>query len=102
MAPTAACQYLPPFDYLPNVPGLWCPMSAEDIFVNVRFLNDSTSNWRYIEFTQAGQQIGSILSRPDYESNIRDAALKLPKHGLTRIEFSAPSKLVEVIWQVDS
>ena len=66
------------------------------------FQQGSASKWDHIDLTRVGREIGSLLPKPDYESNIREAAQRLPQHGLTRIDLFAAGKPREVIWQAAS
>jgi hypothetical protein len=99
MAPTNSSRFLPPFNPIFNGIGLWAPMSADGTFLNVAFQQGATTHWAHIDFTRVGREIGSILPRPDYEENMRQAAKRLPKSGLTQIELNVPRKTAELIWQ---
>lgn len=99
MAPTSISQFQPPFNPIFNGNALWSPMQAGGTWLSVFFQQGSTAQWDHIEFTRVGREIGSLLPRPDYEENIRQAANRLPRSGLTRIELNAPGKTAEVIWQ---
>lgn len=99
MAPTNISQFLPPFNPILNGNALWSPMQAGGVWLTVFFQQESTTKWDHIEFTRVGREIGSILPRPNYEENIRQAANRLPRSGLTRIELSVAGKTTEVIWQ---
>lgn len=99
MATTNSSQYLPPFNPIFNGNSLWAPMQADGIFVNVAFQQESTTHWAHINFTRVGREIGSILPRPDFEANMRKAANRLSRNGLTRIELNIPGKIAELIWQ---
>jgi len=99
MAPSEIAQFLPPFQPVFDGNGLWSPMQGGGVWVNVVFQQSSTSKWTHIDFTRIGREIGSLLPQPDYETNMRQAALRLPTHGLTKIELYVPGKSPELIWQ---
>lgn len=99
LAPTSIVQFLPPFNPIFNGNALWSPMQADGTWLNVSFQEGSSARWEHIEFTRVGREIGSLLPRPDYEENMRQAANRLPRSGLVRIELYAPGKAAEVIWQ---
>lgn len=99
MAPTNIAQFVPPFNPISNGDALWSPMQADGTWLNVVFQEGSKTSWAHIEFTRVGREIGSLLSRPDYEENMRQAAKRLPRSGLTRVQLHIPGKTAEVIWQ---
>lgn len=100
MATTDIAQYLPEFHPTHNGQALWSPMSAEGAWLLVHFQQGAGAQWNHIEFTRVGRELGSLLERPDYETNMRNAANRLPRGGLTRIELHSSRVPVEVIWQV--
>lgn len=99
MAPTNISQFLPPFEPTLNGNALWSPMHTGDTWLTVLFQEGAKTQWDHIEFTRVGKEIGSLLPKPDYEGNIRQAANRLPRNGLTQIVLQAPGKTGEVIWQ---
>lgn len=99
MAPGKISQFLPTFIPVSNGNAVWSPMQAGDTWLNVFFRQEATTRWDHIEFTRVGQEIGSILERPNYEENMRQAANRLPRNGLTRIELHLAGNANEVIWQ---
>lgn len=99
MAPTSVNQFLPKFRPVLNGNGLWSPMHAGVAMLNVGFQENSTVAWEHIEFTRIGREIGSLLPKPNYGENMRQAANRLPKHGLTIIFLHDAGKQPEVIWQ---
>lgn len=102
MAPTNIVQYLPPFKPAINESALWSPFSADGISLLVYFKNGSASQWHHIEFTRIGREIGSILPKPNYKDNMRQAAHRLSPNGLTKIELLEDGKAAELIWQISS
>lgn len=100
MASTSTTQFLPPFNPIVDGNALWAPIGpAAGTWLNVSFKEGSSARWDHIAFTRVGREIGSLLPRPDYEENVRQAANSLPRSGLVRIELYAPGKTPEVIWQ---
>jgi hypothetical protein len=99
MAPSETAQFLPPFNPIMNGNALWCPMSVEATFLNVHFPERCGASWVHIDFTRVGREIGSILARPDYEANMREAGQRLGQQGVTRIELYVAGRLSEVIHQ---
>ncbi|MGX9218727.1 DUF2806 domain-containing protein [Massilia varians] len=99
MAPTAVSGFLPPFIPFFNDTSFWTPMRAGTTWLNVVFKQGATTQWDHIEFTRVGKEIGSLLPKPDYEENIRRAAMRLPRSGLTAIVLLVAGKADEVIWQ---
>ncbi|SEG29941.1 DUF2806 domain-containing protein [Billgrantia desiderata] len=102
MAPDTTTQYLPPFKPLINGSSLWSPTNVDGVGLLVYFQEKSSSTWKHIDFTRAGRELGSILPKPDYENNIREVARRLPKQGLTQIDFFSNGKNPEVIWKSSS
>lgn len=102
MAHASAVQYLPPFKPFSNDSALWSPFAADGTFTLVYFRAGSTSQWAYIDFTRIGKELGRLLPKPDYQENIRQAALRLPRVGVTRVELHCDGKPAEVIWQSPS
>lgn len=99
MADGNTVQFLPDFIPILNGLALWSPMQADGAHVIVTFGQGSTSEWNHIDFTRVGREIGRILPKPNYEENMRQAAHRLPKHGLVHIELAVAGKPREVIWQ---
>lgn len=102
MQAVGSAQYLPEFNPIANGCGLWSPMNVGDVFVVVHFQEGSSARWDHIAFTRVGREIGSILPRPDYETNLRMAARLLPRDGLTRIDLHVANKPIETIWEAAS
>lgn len=99
MAPTSISLFPPSFSPIFNGTAAWSPMQAGGTCLNVFFQQELTTKWNHIEFTRVGREIGSILQRPNYEENMRQAANRLPRNGLTRIELHVAGNAAEVIWQ---
>lgn len=99
MAPASSKQFLPPFKAVDGA-ALWSPMTADGIALLVHFQEGSTSTWDHIGFTRVGRELGTILQKPDYEENIRQAAHRLPRHGLSRIDLLRPNVGSENIWHL--
>jgi hypothetical protein len=57
MASAETLQFLPPFNPIFQGRSLWSPMSVGSTFVNVHFTQDSSANWRHIEFTRVGREL---------------------------------------------
>lgn len=102
MAPKDIAQYLPPFKPLVDGKSLWSPFSADGIHLIVHFESASSCQWGHIEFTRIGREIGSILPKPNYKENMRHAAHRLPRNGITKIELMEAGKPSELIWQSPS
>ncbi|MQA18091.1 DUF2806 domain-containing protein [Rugamonas rivuli] len=101
MAPTEISQFSPDVHPVVGEQSLWTPMRAGNVWLLVYF-HQSSSQWNHIEFTRVGREIGSLLDRPDYEANIRQATNNLSRSGLTRIELHCLGKPEEVIWTAES
>lgn len=107
MAPASTSQFLPPFESSRCPPelvpykdlALWGPINVDGFSLLVFFEERSSSKWNHIDFTRVGKELGSILPKPDYEDNIRQAANNLPRSGLKKIDFLRKGKPTEVIWQ---
>lgn len=102
MASASTSQFLPPFNPVFNGSALWSPISVDSMGLLVHFQEGSTSKWDHIDFTRVGRELGRILEKPDYEENIRQAAHRLPRNKVTRIDFFRQEKPSEVIWQSPS
>jgi len=102
MAPTSAVQYLPPFKPFSNDSALWSPFAVDGTRTLVYFQAGSTSQWAYIDFTRVGRELGRLLPKPDYQENMRRAALRLPQIGVTRLELHCDGKPAEVLWRSPS
>lgn len=100
MAPSSTAQYLPPFNPTHDGQSLWTPMMAGGAWLLVYFQRDSGAQWDHIDFTRVGRELGSLLERPDYETNMRNAANRLPRTGLTRIELYSSVAPAEVLWKL--
>jgi hypothetical protein len=100
MAPNDIAQYTPPYTpFLNSLYALWSPMSVGELALLVYFQKGSASKWNHIEFTRTGREIGSLISKPMYEENMRQAAMNLPKNGLIRIELLGVGQAPELLWQ---
>jgi hypothetical protein len=100
MAPAQTAQFLPTYHPIFNGSAIWCPMFAENIYLRVYFQKNCKTSWSHIDFTRVGRQIGSLLSRPNYEANMRKAGKTLVRDGVTRIELHSPEKPVEIIYTI--
>lgn len=98
MAPEQIAQYLPPFESRVNGNGLWTPAYAEGVSLLVHFPAHCSANWRHIMFTRAGQEIGTLLPKPDYARNLREVGESLATQGVARVELLVPGQPVEVIF----
>lgn len=98
MAPARAAQF-PPSESFGRHQAPWSPMQYGDIAVLVKFGQALPNEWLHINFTRIGKEIGSLLEEPDYAANMREAAFRLPRLGVTSIQISSPAG-VETIWQV--
>jgi hypothetical protein len=98
MAATDIAQFLPPFQPIINGNGLWGPMSADGASLLIHFPEHCGARWKNIEFTRVGREIGSILPRPDYEANMREASQQLAQQGVARIDLYSKNGPVEVIY----
>lgn len=99
MAPSETAQFLPPFNPIVNESSLWTPMSADGTFLLIHFPQHCGARWVGIDFTRVGREIGSILARPDYETNMREAGLRLGPQGVNRVELISPGKPAEIVFQ---
>jgi hypothetical protein len=102
MAPTDTAQYLPPYNPIINGNGLWTPFSVGGTFLVIQFPQHCGARWAHIDFTRVGREIGSILARPDYEANMREAGQKLAQQGVARVELHSTGKPVELIYETPS
>ena len=99
MAPSETAQFLPTFSPIVNGNGLWCPMAADGTFLNVHFPEHCSARWIHVDFTRTGREIGSILARPDYEANMREAGQRLGQQGVARVELYVAGRGSEVVYQ---
>jgi hypothetical protein len=99
MAHTNSSRFLPPFTPLINGNALWGPMTGGETTLLVHFSQDCNVRWEHIALTRTGREIGSILPRPDYEANMRDAGKSLAGQGIARIELIVPHRQVEILYQ---
>jgi hypothetical protein len=97
MADSHTIQFLP--EYNPKLDGnsLWSPMVAGKSHLLVHFPKNCTANWKHIDFTRVGCQIGSILAPPDYEANMRNAGKRLVDQGVSRVELYTSGKSPELL-----
>lgn len=97
MGPSGEAQYLPPFSPVHDGNALWMPMEADGSWLLVHFPKGCGAKWQYIPFTRVGREIGSILPRPDYETNMRRIGHKIAQQGVARVELhsvNAPAELI--------
>ncbi len=97
MAPSTTSIAPPPYKPTIGSFSLWTPMSVEEIWVNALCSEGASSSWKQIDFTRVGREIGSLVSGPNYEENIRSAAMRLPKHGLALVVLNVGERQ-EVLW----
>jgi hypothetical protein len=99
MAAAASTQRLP--EYKPVIGGnaLWAPMSIDKIIMIVHFSPTCTAGWGHIDFTRSGRQLGSLLARPDYAANMRQAARRFERPGVMRVELHATGEPPETLYQ---
>ncbi|MEG8025067.1 DUF2806 domain-containing protein [Sphingomonas aurantiaca] len=102
MAPSETAQFLPSFNPILNGSSLWGPMSADGTFLLIHFPEHCGARWVGIDFTRVGREIGSILARPDYEANMREAGLRLAPQGVNRVELHSLGKPVEIVYQAST
>jgi hypothetical protein len=98
MSPLGVIQYLPSFLPFHNGNALWSPMVGGNVTLVVHYSQQCAINWRCIEFTRVGRQIGSILANPDYKSNIRQAAQKWTgQPGVVKMDILVDGRVTEVL-----
>jgi hypothetical protein len=90
MAPTDVAQVPPEFRPLQDGAALWTPTIAEGVFLLLRFRENCSAHWKHIKFTRTGREIGSILARPDFISNLREAGKRLSIQDIDRVELHGP------------
>lgn len=78
--------------------GVWAPMQTEDVWINISFRKGSDVRWTHIPFTRIGREIATLLPNPDYENNIRQAALRIQKQGLVCITLRKATGDTELLW----
>ncbi len=98
MASRDTVQFLPPFHPIINGNGLWTPFSVDGIFLAVQFPEHCSARWGHIDFTRIGRELGRIITRPDYEANMREAGQKLARQGVTRVELHSSGNPIEIIF----
>ncbi len=99
MAVSDTVQFLPDFKPTVNGNALWTPMSSEEVFLTVYFNQKCDAQWRHIDFTRIGREIGSILAPPDYRANIREAGRKFSGKGVTRVELHSTGAPFELLYR---
>lgn len=99
MAPSETAQFTPSFNPIVNGQAIWTPAAFGETFLLVYFTEHSQARWVHIAFTRVGQELGSILARPDYSVNMREAGTKLAHQGVTRVELHSVGKPVELLYQ---
>lgn len=92
MASDNTAQFLPPFVPIFDGNALWSPVSAGGVTIVVHFPKDCSAKWNKIDFTRAGRQLGSLLPRPKYESNMRSIGRSLLRQGVARVELRSGAK----------
>lgn len=98
MAPMETAQFLPNFNPIMNGKGIWCPISVDDVFLNIQFEQHCQARWVHIDFTKMGRQIGSILAKPDFYNNVRKAGLRLVETGVAKIDLYNGGALAETLY----
>ncbi|MBU1360912.1 MAG: DUF2806 domain-containing protein [Gammaproteobacteria bacterium] len=102
MAADTTAQYPPDFKPVYENFAAWTPFAAEDFFVTVMFEKNHRSQWIHINFTRIGREIGALLPKPDYEKNLRAAALRLPKPKLKLIQLCRQGQGAHILWDRDA
>lgn len=78
--------------------GVWTPMQTSDVWIKIIFRKESDVNWAHIPFTRIGREIATLLPKPDYEDNIRQAALRIQKQGIVSITLRKTAGDTELLW----
>ncbi|MCU6352492.1 DUF2806 domain-containing protein [Morganella morganii] len=97
MSSSTSIRYTP--EIASNGIGLWSPMRTNDTWINIMFRKESTANWTHIPFTRIGREIATLLPKPDYKNNIRQAALRIQKQGLVSITLETAAGDTELLWK---
>lgn len=99
MSPTQSARFTPQFRLAAGGRGLWTPIITNDFTLLVHVTANCAATWNHIPFTRSGREIGSLLSKPDYEANIRSAALALVQPGVVQMDLAkADGTFVERIY----
>lgn len=85
MAPASTVRYLPNFHPRADGSALWTPFAVGNTHVTVYFQANATSSWEHVNFTRIGREIGTLLPSPDYATNMRQAARRLPRGGVSKV-----------------
>ncbi|EPQ0973015.1 DUF2806 domain-containing protein [Citrobacter farmeri] len=96
MSSSTSARFIP--EITDNSIGVWAPMQTNDVWINISFRKESTVHWTHIPFTRTGREIATLLPNPDYENNIRQAALRLQKQGLVDITLRKAAGDTELLW----
>ncbi len=98
ISPQETAQFLPSFDDTYTGPKLWTPMHHGSTYVVIQFTIGGVDRWVNIGFTRTGRELGSILARPNFEDNMRRAALRLVGPGIDRIDLYSKGNLLENVF----
>lgn len=85
MANSQIATFLPSTSPLANELTPWTPMKIGDAWVTIYFEPGCTARWLHIEFTRVGQELGSVLAKPDYDANMRRAAARMPMDKIASV-----------------
>lgn len=96
MSSSTSARFIP--EITGNGTGVWAPMQTNDVWINISFRKESTVQWTHIPFTRTGREIATLLPSPDYENNIRQAALRMKKQGLVSITLKKAAGDTELLW----
>jgi hypothetical protein len=99
MAPNTAAQFLPPQNSNAEGNTLWTPVTIDGVALTIHFPEGCNARWSYLEFTQVGREIGSLLPKPDYARNLRKMGRRLALQGVTRVVLQQSGKPDELLYQ---
>lgn len=105
MAPSSSSQFAPPFNPVTILGGMsvWTPVNVNGVGLMVFMTRaDDNMGWEHIDFTRVGREIGSILSIPDYESNVRNVEPQLRFSSVSEIRFFREGETMETLWKSPS
>ncbi|WP_434773710.1 DUF2806 domain-containing protein [Pantoea agglomerans] len=98
MASSTSAQFIPP--YKPTEKGSpWAPVFIDDMGILIHLNQIASKGWEHIDFTRVGREIGSILTKPDYERNIRRMVPDVLNPGVMQIDFVRTGKPYELLWK---
>lgn len=99
MASSVSEQYAPPFIKELKTLAQWVPVNKDGVGLMVHFNKNLSNGWEHISFTRVGKEIGSIIDKPNYESNLKQMGAKLRHHGIRQVDYFHDGGGNEPLWK---